>query len=73
MYKKFIANYFATFKLTAVNQQFLNSEYQSKMIKIEVLLLVRRPGSLLDGRAEIPKIFGLHFERNDDLINSFLI
>ena len=31
------------------------------------------PGSLLEGRAEILKIFGLHFGRNDDLINSFLI
>jgi hypothetical protein len=29
------------------------------------------PGSLLEGRAEILKNFGWHFERNDDLINSF--
>ena len=31
------------------------------------------PGSLLEGRAEILKIFGWHFGRNDDLINSFWI
>jgi hypothetical protein len=29
------------------------------------------PGSLLEGRAEIWKNFGWHFERNDDLINLF--
>ena len=29
------------------------------------------PGSLLEGRAEILQIFGWHFGRNDDLINSF--
>ena len=29
------------------------------------------PGSLLEGRAEILEIFGWHFERNDDIINSF--
>ena len=29
------------------------------------------PGSLLEGEAEILKIFGWHFGRNDDLINSF--
>jgi hypothetical protein len=29
------------------------------------------PGSLLEGRAEILKILGWHFGRNDDLINSF--
>ena len=29
------------------------------------------PGSLLEGRAEILAIFGWHFGRNDDLINSF--
>jgi hypothetical protein len=29
------------------------------------------PGSLLEGRAEISVIFGWHFGRNDDLINSF--
>ena len=28
-------------------------------------------GSLLEGRAEILKIFGWHFGKNDDLINSF--
>ena len=31
------------------------------------------PGSLLEVRAEILKIFGWHFGRNDDLINSFWI
>ena len=31
------------------------------------------PGSLLEGRAEILKIFGWYFGRNDDLINSFWI
>jgi hypothetical protein len=31
------------------------------------------PGSLLKGRAEIWKNFGWHFERNNDLINSFKI
>ena len=31
------------------------------------------PGSLLEGRAEISVIFGWHFGRNDDLINSFWI
>ena len=31
------------------------------------------PGSLLEGRAEILVIFGWHFGRNDDLINSFWI
>ena len=31
------------------------------------------PGSLLDDRAEIQVIFGWHFGRNDDLINSFWI
>ena len=30
-------------------------------------------GSLLEGRAEILQIFGWHFGRNDDLINSFWI
>ena len=29
------------------------------------------PGSLLEGRAEIWKIFSWHLGRNDDLINSF--
>ena len=29
------------------------------------------PGSLLEGRAEILQIFGWHFGRKDDLINSF--
>jgi hypothetical protein len=29
------------------------------------------PGSLLEGRAEISVIFGWHFGRKDDLINSF--
>ena len=29
------------------------------------------PGSLLEGKAEILQIFGWHFGRNDDLINSF--
>ena len=29
------------------------------------------PGSLLEGCAEIFAIFGWHFGRNDDLINSF--
>ena len=29
------------------------------------------PGNLLEGRAEILRIFGWHFGRNDDLINSF--
>jgi hypothetical protein len=29
------------------------------------------PGSLSEGRAEIRKIFGWHFGRNDDFINSF--
>jgi hypothetical protein len=29
------------------------------------------PGSVLEGRAEISAIFGWHFGRNDDLINSF--
>jgi hypothetical protein len=29
------------------------------------------PGSLLEGRAEILQIFGSHFGRNDDLMNSF--
>ena len=29
------------------------------------------PGSLVEGRAEILKIFGWDFGRNDDLINSF--
>ena len=28
------------------------------------------PGSLLEGRAEIHQIFGSHFGRNDDLMNS---
>ena len=31
------------------------------------------PGSFLEGRAEILKIFGWHFGRNDDLINLFWI
>ena len=31
------------------------------------------PGSLLEGRAEILKIFGWHFGRKDDLKNSFWI
>ena len=31
------------------------------------------PGSLLEGRAEILKIFGWNFGRNDDIINSFWI
>ena len=31
------------------------------------------PGSLLEGREEILVIFGWHFGRNDDLINSFWI
>ena len=31
------------------------------------------PGSLLEGRAEILQIFGWHFGRNDDLLNSFWI
>ena len=31
------------------------------------------PGSLLEGKAEILKIFGWHFGRNDDLMNSFWI
>ena len=31
------------------------------------------PGSLLESRAEILQIFGWHFGRNDDLINSFWI
>ena len=29
------------------------------------------PESLLEGRAEILEIFGWHFGKNDDLINSF--
>ena len=29
------------------------------------------PGSILEGRKEILKIFGWHLGRNDDLINSF--
>ena len=31
------------------------------------------PGSLFEGRAEILVIFGWHFGRNGDLINSFWI
>mgnify|MGYP006888743328 CR=1 FL=1 len=31
------------------------------------------PGNLLEGRAEILQIFGWHFGRNNDLINSFWI
>ena len=31
------------------------------------------PGSFLEGRAKISVIFGWHFGRNDDLINSFWI
>ena len=31
------------------------------------------PGTLLEGRAEIWEMFGWHFGRNDDLINSFWI
>ena len=31
------------------------------------------PGSLLEGRAEILKIFGSHFRRNENFINSFWI
>ena len=31
------------------------------------------PGNLLEGRAEILVVFGWHFGRNDDLMNSFWI
>ena len=31
------------------------------------------PGSLLDGRTDFWKIFGCHFGKNDDLIDSFWI
>ena len=31
------------------------------------------PGSLLEGKAEILQIFGWHFEKNDNLLNSFSI
>ena len=48
----------------------LNSEWIYEVI---VSSKMPYPGSLLDGRAEISVIFGWHFGRNDDLINSFWI
>jgi len=44
----------------------LNSELIYK-----VIVSPKMPGSLIEERAEILQIFGWHFERNDDLINSF--
>jgi hypothetical protein len=55
----------------------LNSEWIYEVIFSPKMLTKKYqdfcPGSLLEGRAEILVIFGWHFGRNDDLMNSFWI
>ena len=67
---KFVSNY-------VVHKGQLNSEWIYEVI-ISPKMPTKNlkdfcPGSLLEGRAEILKIFGWHFGIKDDIINSFWI
>ena len=71
------SDFFSTFVINWGTKGQLNSEWicevivSPKMPNKNLMHFCHR--SLLEGRAEILQIFGWHFGRNDDLINSFWI